>query len=108
VLIYFRGHIIVKDMKKLMLGVIILLAIILVIGISWGKLFKRGYIQDEFGQELAKREQRIEQLEDSIRKMQLKLDVYDQAVKWFRNADSEELQRGIEQIRSVPKDVPLP
>jgi hypothetical protein len=41
-------------------------------------------------------------------KMQLKLDVYDKAVKWFREADSDELQRGIEQIRSVPKDVPLP
>ena len=36
------------------------------------------------------------------------LGVYEQAVKWFRNADEEELQRGIEQIRSVPKDVPLP
>ena len=58
--------------------------------------------------ELAMRDQRIEELEDFIRKMQLKLDVYDEAVKWFRNADSEELQRGIEQIRSVPKDVPLP
>lgn len=95
-------------MKKLMSGVIILLAIILVIGISWGKLFKRGYTQDEFGVELAMRDQRIGELEDSIRKMQLKLEVYDKAVKWFRNADSEELQRGIEQIRSVPKDVPLP
>ena len=41
-------------------------------------------------------------------KMQLKLDVYDKAVKWFREADSDELQRGIEQIRSIPKDVPLP
>ena len=52
--------------------------------------------------------QRIEELEDSLKRMQQKLDVYEQAVKWFRNADDEELQRGIEQIRSVPKDVPLP
>ena len=95
-------------MKKVLLGIIIVMSVVLILGIAWGKLFKQGYTQDEYGQELAKRDQRIEQLEDSIRKMQLKLDVYDQAVKWFRNADSEELQRGIEQIRSIPKDVPLP
>ena len=85
-----------------------IMAVVIVLGISWGKLFKRGYTQDEYGQELTMRDQRIEELEDSIMKMQLKLDVYDKAVKWFREADSDELQRGIEQIRSVPKDVPLP
>ncbi len=95
-------------MKNYLIGVIIVLLLALVLGISWGKLFKRGYTQDEFGVELAMRDQRIGELEDSIRKMQLKLEVYDKAVKWFRNADPEELQRGIEQIRSVPKDVPLP
>ena len=52
--------------------------------------------------------QSIIELEDSIKKMQQKLDTYEKAVNWFRNADDEELQRGIEQIRSVPKDVPLP
>ena len=95
-------------MKKIMIIAIILMAIVLILGISWGKLFKRGYTQDECGVELAKRDQKIEQLEDSIRIMRAKLDVYEQAVKWFRNADEEELQRGIEQIRSVPKDIPLP
>ena len=30
--------------------------------------------------------------------MQAKLGVYEQAVKWFRNADEDELQRGFEQI----------
>jgi len=95
-------------MKKIMLLVIVLMAVALVLGISWGKLFKRGYTQDECGVELAKRDQRIEQLEDSIRIMRAKLEMYDKAVKWFRNADEEELKKGIEQIRSVPKDVPLP
>ena len=95
-------------MKKLMFGVIAVMAIVLILGISWDKLFKRGYTQDEYGAELAKRDQKIEELEDSIRIMRAKIAVYDQAVKWFRNADSDELQRGIEEIRSVPKDVPLP
>jgi hypothetical protein len=87
---------------------LIVMVIVLILGISWGKLFKRGYTQDEYGVELAMRDQKIEELEDSIRIMRAKLEVYEQAVKWFRNADADELQRGIEQIRSVPKDVPLP
>ena len=95
-------------MKKLIIGVIIVIVVVLVLGISWGKLFKRGYTQDEYGTELAKRDQKIEELEDFIRSMRAKIAVYDQAVKWLRNADSDELQRGIEKIRSVPKDVPLP
>ena len=95
-------------MKKIMLIVILVMATVLILGLFWWKLYKRGYTQDEFGTELAKRDQKIEQLEDSIRIMRTKLEVYEQAVKWFRNADEKELQRGIEQIRSVPKDVPLP
>lgn len=95
-------------MKKLIIGVIIVIVVVLILGISWGKLFKRGYTQDEYGTELAKRDQKIEELEDSIRSMRAKIAVYDQAVKWLRNADSDELQRGIEKKRSVPKDVPLP
>ena len=94
-------------MKKVLIGVVFVMAIVIVLGVSWGKLFKRGYTQDEYGVELAKRDARIELLEDSIRVMQVKLGVYEKAVKWFREADNDELQRGIEQIRSVPKDVPL-
>ena len=94
--------------RKIMLGAIIILAVLLVLGISWGKLFKRGYTQDEYGTELAKRDQKIEELEDSIRIMRAKIAVYDEAVKWLRNADSDELQRGIEEIRNMPKDIPLP
>jgi len=95
-------------MKKSLCISVVLLTLILVFGVSWGKLFKRGYTQDEYGVELANRDQRIEKLEDSIRIMRAKLEVYEQAVKWFRNADEDELKQGIDQIRSVPKDIPLP
>ena len=91
-----------------MLAIIIVMTVVMILGLSWGKLFKRGYTQDECGAELAKRDRKIEKLEDSIRIMRAKIEIYEQAVKWFRNADEDELQRGIEQIRSVPKDVPLP
>ena len=91
-----------------LLGIIIVMVVVLILGLSWGKLFKRGYTQDEYGMELEKRDKKIESLEESIRIMRAKLAVYEQAVEWFRSADDEELQRGIEQIRSVPKDIPLP
>ena len=35
-----------------------MMAIAFVLGISWGKLFKRGYTRDEYGVELAKRDSR--------------------------------------------------
>ena len=95
-------------MKRVMLGIIFVMAVVMILGLSWGKLFKRGYTQDEYGLGLAKRDQKIEQLEDSIRMIQAKLELYEEAVKWFRNASEDELQRGIKEIRSVPKEVSLP
>ena len=95
-------------MKRVILGIIFVMAVVMILGLSWGKLFKRGYTQDEYGLELAKRDQKIEQLEDSIRMIQAKLELYEEAVKWFRNASEDELQRGIKEIRSVPKEVSLP
>ena len=95
-------------MRKVLVCIVFVMIVILVLGVVWGRLFKRGYTQDEYGIELAMRDQKIEELEDSIKKMRLKLETYDEAVKWFRNANPEELQRGIEQIRNVPNNVPLP
>ncbi len=91
-----------------MLGIIIVMALVIVFGISWGMFFKKGYTQDEYGTELAKRDQRIEQLEDSLRTMRAKLAIYQKAAKWFRDANDEDLQKGIDKIRKLPKDMPLP
>ena len=95
-------------MKKLMLGIIIVLTMVLVLGISWGKLFKRGYTQDEYGAELEKRDQRIEELEDSIRVMNAKVEFFDEGIKWLRGASDEELERSVRLLRSVPYDELLP
>ncbi len=95
-------------MKKLMLGIIIVLTMVLVLGISWGKLFKRGYTQDEYGAELEKRDKRIEELEDSIRIMNAKVEFFDEGIKWLRGASDEELERSIKLLRCVPYDELLP
>ena len=91
-----------------MLGIIIVLTMVLVLGISWGKLFKRGYTQDEYGAELEKRDKRIEELEDSIRIMNAKVEFFDEGIKWLRGASDEELERSVKLLRSVPYDELLP
>lgn len=84
------------------------MTMVLVLGISWGKLFKRGYTQDEYGAELEKRDKRIEELEDSIRIMNAKVEFFDEGIKWLRGASDEELERSIKLLRSVPYDELLP
>ena len=44
-----KGKQFMTVMKKILLGIIVVMAIALIFGISWGKLFKRGYNQDEYG-----------------------------------------------------------
>ena len=95
-------------MKKLISGAIIGMAVMLVIGLSWGKLFKKGYTQEEYGVEIEKRDQKIAELEDSISRMQFKLEFYNDAMKWAREAGDAELWGAINMLRKVPKDVPLP
>ena len=95
-------------MKKIMLGIIIVLTMVLVLGISWGKLFKRGYTQDEYGAELEKRDKRIEELEESIRIMNAKVEFFDEGIKWLRGASDEELERSIKLLRCVPYHELLP
>lgn len=95
-------------MKKLISGAIIGMAVTLVIGLSWGKLFKKGYTQEEYGVEIEKRDQKIAELEDSISSMRFKLEFYNDAIKWAREAGDEELWGAINMLRKVPKDVPLP
>ena len=58
--------------------------------------------------ELEKRDKRIEELEDSIRIMNAKVEFFDEGIKWLRGASDEELERSIKLLRSVPYDVLLP
>ena len=78
-------------MKKLISGAIMGMVVTLVIGLSWGKLFKKGYTQEEYGVEIEKRDQKIAELEDSISSMQFKLEFYNDAIKWAREAGDAEL-----------------
>ena len=95
-------------MKKFIFVIIAFVICLIVIGTLWNQDVRKEQGCGKYQDELTKKTAKINELEDSIRSMRAKIAVYDQAVKWLRNADADELQRGIEEIRNIPKDVPLP
>ena len=89
-------------MKKFIFGVITSVLVLIVIGTFWNQDVRKEHGFGNNQKELAKREQRIKELEDSISNMQETLDFYREAVMWLRKADDEELQKNIDFIRNVP------
>ena len=89
-------------MKKFIFGGIALVICLMVVGTFWNLDTKKEHGYDKYQKELAKREQRIKELEDSISNMQETLDFYREAVMWLRKADDKELQKNIDFIRNVP------
>ena len=95
-------------MKKFIFVIIALVICLITVGTFWNLDARKEHGFDKNQKELAKRDQKIAELEDSIRKMQAKIEFYDEVVNWIRGVDEEELERGIRLIRSFPKDAPLP
>ena len=95
-------------MKKVIFVIIALVICLVMVGTFWNLDTRKEHGFDKNQKELAKRDQKIAELEDSIRKMQAKIEFYDEVVNWIRGVDEEELERGIRLIRSFPKDAPLP
>ena len=95
-------------MKKFIFVIIALVIWKIILGTFWNLDTRKEHGIDKNQKELAKRDQKIAELEDSIRKMQAKIEFYDEVVNWIRGVDEEELERGIRLIRSFPKDAPLP
>ena len=89
-------------MKKFIFGVIAFVICLMVVGAFWNLDTRKEHGYDNYQKELAKREQRIKELEDSINSMQETLDFYREAVMWLRKADDKELQKNIEFLRNVP------
>ncbi len=89
-------------MKRFIFGIIAFVICLMVVGAFWNLDSRKEHGYDIYQKELAKREQRIKELEDSISNMQETLDFYREAVMWLRKADDKELQKNIEFIRNVP------
>ena len=89
-------------MKRFIFGVIAFVICLIAVGTFWNLDTRKEHGYDKYQKELAKREQRIKELEDSISNMQETLDFYREAVMWLRKADDKELQKNIEFIRNIP------
>ena len=89
-------------MKRFIFGIIALVICLIIVGTFWNLDTRKEHGYDNYQKELAKCEQRIKELEDSISNMQETLDFYREAVMWLRKADDKELQKNIEFIRNVP------
>ena len=89
-------------MKRFIFGIIVFVICLIAVGAFWNLDTKKEHGYDNYQKELAKREQRIKELEDSISNMQETLDFYREAVMWLRKADDKELQKNIEFIRNIP------
>ena len=95
-------------MKKFIFVIIALVICLIAVGTFWNLDTRKEHGYGKYQKELAKKTAKINELEDSIRNMQAKIDFYDEAVNWLRSVDDEELERAIRLIRSFPKDTPLP
>ena len=95
-------------MKKFVFVIIALVICLIAVGTLWNQDVRKEQGCGKYQDELAKKTAKINELEDSIRNMQARLDFYKESVKWVLDADEEELDRVIKQVRSFPKDAPLP
>ena len=95
-------------MKKFIFVIIAFVICLIAVGTLWNQDVRKEQGCGKYQDELAKKTAKINELEDSIRNMQAKIDFYDEAVNWLRSVDDEELERAIRLIRSFPKDAPLP
>ena len=96
------------SMKKFIFVIIAFVICLIAVGTLWNQDVRKEQGCGKCQNELAKKTAKINELEDSIRNMQAKIDFYDEAVNWLRGVDDEELERAIRLIRSFPKDAPLP
>ena len=91
-------------MKKFIFVIIALVICLIVIGTLWNQDVRKEQGCGKYQDELAKKTAKINELEDSIRHMQTRLDFYKEAIKWVMDTDEEEVVRVIKQVRSFPNE----
>ncbi len=95
-------------MKKFIMVIALLVVALIVVGAFWHLNVQKEHSFNYYQKELAKRDKKIKELEDSIRVMSAKVEFFDEGIKWLRGASDEELERSIKLLRSVPYDDLLP
>jgi len=93
-------------MKRFIFGIIAFVICLMVVGAFWNLDTRKEHGYDNYQKEMAKREQRIKELEDSINSMQETLDFYREAVMWLRKADyQKELAKREQRIKELEDSI---
>ena len=91
-------------MKKFIFSVILLMIGAMLFGAGWNLNHNKDSRFDDFRKELSSRASRIETLEDSVEKLNAKIELYEQMMEWFHTKDSEHFETAIHQLWNVRED----
>ena len=75
-------------MKKFIFGIIVVVIGAMLFGAGWNLNHNKERGFDNYQKELADRAKKIDELEDSISKLNTRLELYEQLVGWFQAEDS--------------------
>ena len=92
------------SMKKFIFVIIAFVICLIAVGTLRNQDVRKEQGCGKYQDELAKKTAKINELEDSIRHMQTRLDFYKEAIKWVMDTDEEEVVRVIKQVRSFPNE----
>ena len=82
-------------MKKFIFGIIVLVIGAMLFGAGWNLNHNKERGFDNYQKELADRAKKIDELEDSISKLNDRLELHEQLVGWFQAEDSAEFSAWI-------------
>ena len=91
-------------MKKFIFGIIVLVIGAMLFGAGWNLNHNKERGFDNYQKELADRAKKIDELEDSISKLNTRLELYEQLVGWFQAEDSAEYDRAIHHLWNIREE----
>ena len=91
-------------MKKFIFSVILLVIGAMLFEAGWSLNHNKDSGFDDSRDELSRRASKIEMLEDSVEKLNAKVELYEQLMEGFHTKDSEHLETAIHQLWNVRED----
>lgn len=91
-------------MKKFIFSVMLVVIGAILFGAGWNANNNKDSEFDNFREELSSRTSKIDTLEDSIEKLNAKVELYEQLMEWFHTKDSEHFETAIHQLWNVRED----
>ena len=91
-------------MRKFIFCVMLVMIGAMLFGAGWNFNHNKDSRFDDSREELSSRASKIEMLEDSIEKLNAKVELYEQLMEWFHTKDSEHFETAIHQLWNVRED----